>query len=313
MPSNIKNLSDLQLKQYETLFNQGLNLIERNLAKQYLIALQRLRSDLIELTDKQGKLSNAEAARFNRLLSLNRNIEDNLNDLIKQNVTSINSVVASSYDLTYYSYSWTIDVNAEVRLDWGLLNPESIQRAIENPYSKVAWDKYLKGANLKVKEVINQAIIKGDGIKEVTKILKAVLGAGYNKARRIARTEIHRIMEQAAQDQFKYARDTLKIDLRKMLVSTLDTRTRPQSAQMDGDISNENGEFLYPDGRWHIPGNTGNAKWDVNDRERSIEIIEDYGPIIRRTKEDGVIPYENFEKWATDKGITHNIYGEKLF
>ncbi len=314
MPTpDIKNLSDLQLSQYVKLMDQGLTLTERQLAKQYLIVLQRIRSDLIELADKEGKLSYAEAAKFNHLLSLNRNIEENLNDLYKQNINSINSTLASSYTSTYYNYAWAVDVNAQVRLDWGLLPKQVVERAIENPYAKVGWERYNRANILRVKEAINQGIIKGDGIKEVTKVVKDALGAGYNSAMRIARTEIHRVMEQAEQDQFEYARNELKIDLRKMLVETLDDRTRPQSAQMDGQISNENGEFLYPDGRWYVLGNSGNPHWDINDRGRSVELIEDYGPIVRRSKEDGVISYQTYEEWAEEKGITHNIYGEKLF
>lgn len=313
VPTNIKNLSDLQLNRYIDLYNKSLTLSERILAKQYLIALQRIRSDLIELADKEGKLSYAEATKFNRLLSLNHNIEENLNDLYKQNVDSIDSILASNYTSTYYNYAWSIDVNTQVRLDWGVLPKQVVERALENPYLKVGWDRYHKANFLRVKEVINQGIIKGEGIKEISKVLKEALGAGYNSAMKIARTEIHRIMEQAEQDQFEYARNELKMDLRKMLVETLDNRTRPQSAQMDGQISNEQGEFLFPDGRWYILGNSGNPKWDINDRGRSVELVEDYGPIVRRTREDGVIPYTNYEDWAKDKGITHNIYGEKLF
>lgn len=313
MPINIKNLSDIQLKQYEELLNKGITLTERQLAKQYLIALQRIRSDLIELADKDGNLSYAEASRFNRLLALNRNIEENLNDLYKQNVSSVNNILASNYTSTYYSYGWAIDVHQSVRLSWGTIPKQIVERAIENPYAKVGWERYQKANILRVKEVINQGIIQGLGIKEVTKDLKEALGAGYNSATRIARTEMHRISELAEQDQFKYARDELKIDLRKMLVETLDDRTRPQSAQMDGDISNEQGEFLYPDGRWYLPGSTNHPEWDVNDRARSVEVIEDYGPIVRRSKEDGVIPYQDYQSWAKNKGITHNIYGEKLF
>lgn len=309
---NIKDLSNLQLQRYEELL-KNVVVTEKELAKEYLIALKTIRSDLLDLVDDVGNLSYAQAAQFNRLLSLEKAIENTLNGLVKENVRSVNSLLATNYESTYYSYGWAIDQHLQVRLDWGLLKNDVVQRSIDNPYAKVAWDKYKTASLRNVKTVINQGIIQGKSIQDITKDLKSALNTGYNKAVRIARTEVHKVMEQASQDQFEYSKNELKIDLRKKLVATLDDRTRPQSAQMDGAISNEQGEFLYPDGQWHIPGNTDVAEWDINDRERSVEFIEDYGPIVRRSREDGIIPYQDYKTWAKDKGITHNIYGEKLF
>jgi len=95
-------------------------------------------------------------------------------------------------------------------------------------------------------------------------------------------------------------------------------RTRPQSAQVDGRMENDDGFFKYPGGALvKIPGNSGVPGWDINDRESVINIIDGVPPTTRRardpvTGETDIISFRSFDEWAKENGLTRNRYGQLL-
>lgn len=92
---------------------------------------------------------------------------------------------------------------------------------------------------------------------------------------RIARTEVARAsavqsVNIASELQTKYD------DVRLKLVEVMDSRTREQSRQMNGQISDSNFTFKFPDNRrYKRDGTNLPAKWSVNDRSSSIVIFLD--------------------------------------
>ncbi len=137
------------------------------------------------------------------------------------------------------------------------------------------------------------------------------------KTRRILRTEIGRIRSNAQVDQWINQQDIVESKLE--LVATLDDRTRQQSASMDGNYANKNGEFLYPTG-WARPHQTGVARYDINDRETTVAVDPEYLPSQRiardpKTGKNKIIPYQNATEWAKSQNppLKRNKYGELLF
>jgi hypothetical protein len=102
------------------------------------------------------------------------------------------------------------------------------------------------------------------------------------------------------------------------VVAVLDDRTRPQSAQVDGEYENEDGFFEYPGGVLvRVPGNSGVAAWDINDREVVVDEVEGLEPETRRvrnpeTGRNEVISWRNFRTWAQENGLKRNAYGQYL-
>lgn len=82
---------------------------------------------------------------------------------------------------------------------------------------------------------------------------------------RIARTEVMRMNAFAKYDQFLDIKKDYP-NARLKLKATLDGREREQSREMNGQVSNANGEFLYPDSKYYRLG-TAPARWCINDRE----------------------------------------------
>jgi hypothetical protein len=87
---------------------------------------------------------------------------------------------------------------------------------------------------------------------------------------------------------------------------------------MDGQRVGVDEPFTYPNGvKAFTPGTTGIAKYDINDRETVIDIIDGESPKIRRgrnpiTGENEVFSYKSFSSWAKENGLTKNKYGELL-
>jgi SPP1 gp7 family putative phage head morphogenesis protein len=162
-----------------------------------------------------------------------------------------------------------------------------------------------------IEEAISQGFEKGLGIQQIVSNITKALGSSIDRADRVIRTESHRLASLAHQQELLDAQEQ-GVDTKMQLLAVLDDRTRPQSASMDGKLSDD-GRFKYPDGTVAIPGNTGNPAYDINDRERAIQIIDDISPALRRTREDGIIPFQNYETWAKEKGLEKNVYGVSLF
>ena len=118
-----------------------------------------------------------------------------------------------------------------------------------------------------------------DAQGRITNKSKALIEAGKFSHRngsiyetyRIARTEVARMNAIAKYDQFKDLKKELT-NCRLRLKAVIDGRERAQSRAMDGFISNEKGEFIYPDGRYYKLG-TAPAQWSINDRETSYFVF----------------------------------------
>ena len=170
----------------------------------------------------------------------------------------------------------------------------------------------------RIRQAINQGIIQGQTGAQVGRNLRRILNTTQSAAERIWRTETHRNRSLGDWANWNQAVNN-GIEVCREIVSVLDNRTRAQSADVDGDRDCDGRGFLYPDGnRYEVPGNTGVPAYDINDRERTIQVIpgED-GDTLRRgrnpaTGENEVFSYVKFDQWAKEHNLRRNIYGELL-
>jgi hypothetical protein len=167
----------------------------------------------------------------------------------------------------------------------------------------------------RVQDTVVQALIQGKSVSRATTDLTRAIAISRNNAERIIRTETHRtraLGHYAASESAK----AQGARLRRQIVSVLDDRTRAQSARVDGQMEDENGQFTYPGGvKVTVPGNSGVPEWDINDRERTIDVVEGFEPETRRardpvTGENEVIGFTRFDAWADSVGLRVNRYGE---
>ena len=154
---------------------------------------------------------------------------------------------------------------------------------------------------LDVLREISRGIAQGLSYQEMARNLKNVTNVDYNKTLRIAKTEGHRIQQEATYNVQKRA-IAKGAKVVKQWDSTLDGKTRPTHRALDGQIvgvdeyfKSESGyKALYP-GNFGIPSEDCNcrccllqrAKWELSDEEftkmngktnelQHFESIDDY-------------------------------------
>ncbi|MCP4253251.1 MAG: hypothetical protein GY775_07555 [Candidatus Scalindua sp.] len=186
-----------------------------------------------------------------------------------------------------------------------------IQQVYNTIVAGVEQGQSLQGINRDIDIKLGFRNAKGQWIQE-----KAGRKGQQYRTQRILRTEIGRIRKQADTDQWINQQDIVESKLQ--LVETLDNRTRQQSISMDGNYANKDGKFLFPNG-WHYAGQSGVARYDINDRSTTINIDPKYKPSQRIARDkDGnnkIIPYQNATEWAKSQNppLKRNKYGELLF
>jgi len=167
----------------------------------------------------------------------------------------------------------------------------------------------------RLRRAITASLTQGESYTKAARRVKDILDTSASNAIRIMRTEGHR---NALAGQYALKRHAQEegVDARRRIVAVMDDRTRPQSAQVDGEVENENGLFEYPGGVMvRTPGNSGVARWDINDRESTVMDIEGVEPTVRRgrnpaTGENEIMSFRGFEEWRREHNLTKNRYGQ---
>lgn len=166
------------------------------------------------------------------------------------------------------------------------LNQEQIIKAV-TLNSKLSAPLYnalgynLDALKISVVQEISRGIAQELSYEEIARNLKNITNVDYNKSLRIAKTEGHRIQQEATYDVQKRAIQK-GADVVKQWDSTLDGKTRPTHRALDGQIvevdeyfKSESGyKALYPGG-FNVPSEDCNcrccllqrAKWALSDEE----------------------------------------------
>lgn len=139
------------------------------------------------------------------------------------------------------------------------LNQEQVLNALttDSKLSKPLYERLgedIKVLKRKVSSEISRGIANNFSYIEIAKNLRGVLNVGMNNAYRIARTEGHRIQNQSSMDAANTAKEN-GADVVKHWDATLDSRTRPHNALLDGQIRELDKPFkvagrkaMYPSG-----------------------------------------------------------------
>lgn len=295
-----------------------------------------------------------ELMKFNRLSKLQSEIKQlysnyaNQAGLIIQNISFVG--FSNSYYLSQYQASWMSQFAvgilpkqlAEFAV-YGMADAwQSITKAMEDKFGDISLYKaksstlmelLIKNKTeelLKIQNTITQGLLQGKGYIKLVEDIKNIIGVEAIKdgklttsgakanSMRIIRTESNRTMNAGHYASSKYL-DSLGINVKRRLVSVLDKSTRGQSARMDGQTVGVDEPFKYPGGATAMyPGNSGVAKYDINDRETTIDIIDGNEPTLRTgrnpvTGKNETFSYKDFDAWRKENKLTKNKYGEILF
>lgn len=178
--------------------------------------------------------------------ALKKQINGILDTLNGDQFSTISEYLAKSYESGFVGAMYDIHGQG-VPLIFPIDQDQVVQAVtLDTKLSKPLYNKLGEDVNLLKKRVANnisRGIAQGQSYSDIAKNIAVGMvgnyarmngGALYN-AMRITRTEAHRISQQAAYDALKKAKDN-GADVVKQWDATLDKRTRPSHARVDGEI-----------------------------------------------------------------------------
>lgn len=326
--------------------------LDRQLTRHYREARDRIQAEIDKLYARalagaDPKDYYALTVRFNRLNRLQGQVKDAYERAAGRAGIEIQRASRLTMSQSYYAnqYALQLGVNTGqgIALSFTRLPEELIEFAVvgtQDAWRKIVQERMRVPGDLdayrppagtlndillnrtrrdlqRVQDTIVQALIQGKNATQMSGELSRALSISRNNAQRIIRTETHRTQSLGHYAASEHAKEQ-GARVRRQIVSVLDDRTRPQSAAVDGQMENEDGYFVYPGGVMvRVPGSSGVAGWDINDREVAIDVVEGLEPETRRmrnpeTGRNEVISWRSFDKWAKERGLTRNRYGQLL-
>ncbi|UZN53027.1 phage minor head protein [Bacillus paralicheniformis] len=250
-----------------------------------------------------GELTYTDLNKYNRLRKelefITKKIDKDFNFILKE----IDLLLEKQYVENYLRSAYVYEFEAQVKMGFVIPSEAVIMAAIENPIPELRLPALLETSRnqiiSRITVEITQGLLIGDDYEKIAARIEKALDFGRMKARRIARTEAHRVQVSGRLDSAEKA--SKKADLKKMWVSTLDTRTRIGHRKLDGKVVERDGVFksIYG-GVGKAPGHMHTAKDDINCRCSIIFIVNGQKPEVRRSKIAGknvVIPYMTYEEW----------------
>lgn len=223
--------------------------------------------------------------------ALKKQISGILDDLNSNQFNTISEYLAHCYENGYIGVLYDIQgqgVPIVVPIDQELVSKAvTVDTKLSKPlYARLNEDvTVLKG---KIAATLSRGIAQNLSYAEIAKQISAQSNAGMNNAFRIARTEGHRIQEQAAEDARKKAKDE-GADIVKKWDAVLDGKTRTNHRLLDGQVRELDEYFEVAGMKVKRPCAFGIASEDVNCRCTVLQIA-------RMDLKSGSTKMNNFSK-----------------
>ena len=277
---------------------------ERELAGIYADVLSEIREKLARVYERYavaGELTRAEMTKYNRLTALEKELNRVMGHGTQLAHNSINRLTADMYQESFFRYGWAIDSDTGLRLNWGVFRPEAIRAAVENPLADIAFDRLRQVSRERIRRTVASGLIRGDSFDRMAREMRRGLALTQSDALRIARTEGGRAQTLGQLECYQKA-DDLGVGIREFWMASLDDRTRDSHGEMDGVEKTESG-FPFPGlGFVEGPRLTGVAAEDINCRCTIRPQVGELAPELRRDRERGIVPFENYNEWQKSTG-----------
>lgn len=166
-----------------------------------------------------------------------------------------------------------------------------------------------------IKQSVSRGLLTGEHPGEVAKRLEGLFTGDtplspYKRAVRIAQTEMHSVMNQAALETMAAA-DAGGLKMKKTWDATLDSKTRQDHRKVDGETVDLDKPFSNGLMR---PGDGGAAD-RINCRCALVSDLDGFTPDVRMRRDNEArqaIPYKTYYQWAVDEGHTDFLEDDEL-
>ena len=288
-----------------------------DLNKAYQRALQDIDvkiADLMARTDVQNLQSIIYQVQYQK--ALRDEISAFLDVLHRENFETISQYLAECYERGWIGTLYDLQgqgVPLLFRID-----QEQVVAAVEtnSKLSKRLYESLgldIKSLKKSVREELSRGISQSLSYRDIARNLRNVANISFNNAVRIARTEGHRITQEAT---FNCQTEAKKrgCEILKRWDSTLDKRTRRTHQELDGQTVEVDEPFVIRGHKAMYPSGFGVASEDINCRCCSLQIAKWLLDDEEFTKYDGderelrhfesIDDYEKFKsefwKWESD-------------
>jgi SPP1 gp7 family putative phage head morphogenesis protein len=279
---------------------------QREIAANYVYALKDIQKEVSTLYAKyaqDGKLSNAELTKYNRLKGLYQTITTTLKGMFVD-VSKVNGMMIKDIaEESYFQHAWAIEQSAGVSLKWGLLNKDIVEAAVNGELKELAEKEVAERTLIQIRRTIAQGIISGQSYAKMAKALKGTMDRSASGYVRIAQTEGARAQVLGQQATYAQAQED-GIELEEVWTATLDDRTRDDHRDMDGVVKDPKEGFWAGSLNRYVEGplQSGEPAFDINCRCTVRPQIKGYEPKLRAARDEGIIEYQTYREWVGRKG-----------
>jgi len=291
-------------------YNNAVKITEKALALEYKKGLDSIRLELAKTYEKYsvaGELTLAEMSQYNRLTNLNKAITAELSKLGVKTSNKIKTLTGDIYHESFFREGYIVNNLANININYGILSPEKIIAATENPLQYIGLKRNRAQVVLGIRAEITSSLIQGENYTKMARRVKKALEKNANNAMRIARTEAHRSQIKGELDSIDYAEEQ-GIIIKKIWLATIDLVTREDHANMDGQEADKDGNFHFPSGGvTQGPGQSGLAEQDIHCRCDIMEEVDEIRPQKRRLGKEGIGEYKNYDEWAKDNKVKQKV------
>jgi hypothetical protein len=268
-------------------------------------ALVKMRGDMQRLYDKyavDGKLTRAEMTKYNRYASMERQMLKELSPAMRSTLADLRRLTPEEYEAAFFRAAWQVDTVSGLRLNWGQVNLPAVTAALENEFSLIARGQLLDNAKFAIRRALASGLATGKSYQQMSRDLTKAIDATYNQAKRIVRTEGQRAQMAGLKDSYAEA-EKKGVQGNRVWDATLDGDTRPTHAALDQVPADENGQWQLAGVMIDQPADPALPPGEAINCRCNIRFeIEGYSPQLRRSREQGIIPAQNYESWVKEYG-----------
>lgn len=267
--------------------------------KELIKSALALLGEIYSKYETDGKLTYTEMMKYKRLDSFYSELNILINTTTKKQRASLLDLLEEHYEYSWDWMAWSIENELDIRLKNMKTKIDQVEKSIQNPISGLTLNETLEKNRreiiTKVKREVTQSLVQGSTYKQTADRLTKTFEGDYAKSVRVARTETHRVREQATLESAQKA-NSYGIIMVKKWMNMKDERVRRtpkanhvtlggQTVPVDEMFDLGHGE------KGQAPGVTGYAHHDINCRcltGYSIERIEKQSQkdVAKRTFEE---------------------------
>lgn len=294
-------------------------IIDKMVLPNYRKALKNIDDDLAKIFAKhakKGKLSWAEITQYNRLATLEKDIQKEIANLSRSQQAVTRNAIKNVYEESYYRTAFALENASGAALGFGKLPKHQVLAAIHNPLDRIGWGNrtsvHMATANVRIRGAITQGIIQGQDYNQISKNIGTIAGKSANDIRRIVNTETARARSMGTYAALQRAH-AKGLNIKKKWVSAMDERTRDSHALLDGQTVGMEEKFISGFGNEaEAPRMFGIAEEDINCRCQMIGEFPGHEFDQRRyryedTPDSYVGRYSTYPQWMQKKGLRPHI------